>query len=158
MSGLAKGASETRYEDLKYIKPSSIPEPTRSMLLSAKDGDVLPPATAAAAGSETITLPPSPASIARINLVLPRRGVDLSITGGYIAEHTETAFGQLTMAAGSLAELRAGETNMFEVIATGAEPEVLKQKLGAGASHSRKISPAIRLQPPIIRSYAAPSS
>ena len=36
--------------------------------------------------------------------------------------------------AGSLAELRAGETNMFEVIATGADLEVLKQRLGAGAT------------------------
>ncbi|MDX6500388.1 MAG: type transport system ATP-binding protein [Blastocatellia bacterium] len=35
--------------------------------------------------------------------------------------------------AGSLAELRAGETNSFEVIATGADSEVLKQRLGAGA-------------------------
>jgi len=35
---------------------------------------------------------------------------------------------------GSLAELRAGETNMFEVIATGADPEALKQRLGAGAT------------------------
>jgi peptidyl-prolyl cis-trans isomerase SurA len=48
MSGLAKEAAGARYEDLKYIKPSSIPEPTRSMLLSAKDGDMLPPATAGA--------------------------------------------------------------------------------------------------------------
>jgi peptidyl-prolyl cis-trans isomerase SurA len=32
---------------MKYIKPSSIAEPTRSMLLAAKDGDVLPPTTAA---------------------------------------------------------------------------------------------------------------
>ena len=45
--GLAKEASEAKYEDLKYIKPSTVPEPTRSMLLSAKDGDMLPPATAA---------------------------------------------------------------------------------------------------------------
>jgi ABC-2 type transport system ATP-binding protein len=35
---------------------------------------------------------------------------------------------------GSLAELRAGETNLFEVIATGADPEALKQRLGAGAN------------------------
>ena len=48
MAGLAKEAGDARYEDLKYIKPSSIPEPTRSLLLSAKDGDMLPPATAAA--------------------------------------------------------------------------------------------------------------
>src|SRR5712671_6926875 len=33
--------------------------------------------------------------------------------------------------AGSLAELRAGETNSFEVIATGADSEVLKQRLGS---------------------------
>ncbi len=36
--------------------------------------------------------------------------------------------------AGSLAELGAGETNMFEVIASGADPEVLKLALGGGAS------------------------
>ena len=48
MPGLAKEASEAKYEDLKYIKPGSVPEPTRTMLLSAKDGDMLPPATAAA--------------------------------------------------------------------------------------------------------------
>src|SRR5256884_7220814 len=35
---------------------------------------------------------------------------------------------------GSVAELRAGETNMFEVIATGADPEALKQRLGNGAT------------------------
>jgi ABC-2 type transport system ATP-binding protein len=36
--------------------------------------------------------------------------------------------------AGSLAELRAGEKNAFEVIATGADPEVLKNQLGIGAT------------------------
>ena len=44
---LARAAADVRYEDLKYIKPSSIREPTRSLLLSAKDGDLLPPSTAA---------------------------------------------------------------------------------------------------------------
>ena len=48
MAGLAKEAGDARFEDMKFIKPSSIPEPTRSMLLSARDGDMLPPATAAA--------------------------------------------------------------------------------------------------------------
>ena len=47
LAGLAKEAGDARHEDLKYIKPSSIPEPTRSLLLSARDGDMLPPATAA---------------------------------------------------------------------------------------------------------------
>ncbi len=47
MAGMAKDAGNARFEDMKYIKPSIIPEPTRSMLLGARDGDVLPPATAA---------------------------------------------------------------------------------------------------------------
>src|SRR5262245_52987563 len=47
MAGLAREAN-ARFEDMKYIKPSTISEPTRSMLLSARDGDVLPPATVAA--------------------------------------------------------------------------------------------------------------
>ena len=43
MAELAKEAADARFEDMKFIKPSSIPEPTRSLLLSAKDGDMLPP-------------------------------------------------------------------------------------------------------------------
>jgi ABC-2 type transport system ATP-binding protein len=35
--------------------------------------------------------------------------------------------------AGSLADLRAGEKNTFEVIAVGADPEFLKHQLGGGA-------------------------
>jgi peptidyl-prolyl cis-trans isomerase SurA len=46
MAALAKEAGDARFDDLKFVRPSSISEPTRSMLLSAKDGDVLPPATA----------------------------------------------------------------------------------------------------------------
>jgi peptidyl-prolyl cis-trans isomerase SurA len=46
LPALAREAGDARHEDLKYIKPSSLPEPTRSLLLSAKDGDMLPPATA----------------------------------------------------------------------------------------------------------------
>lgn len=45
-ASLAKATADARFEDLKAVKPSSIPEPTRSMLLGAKDGDILPPATA----------------------------------------------------------------------------------------------------------------
>jgi peptidyl-prolyl cis-trans isomerase SurA len=47
MASLAKEGTSARFEDLKYIRPSSIPEPTRSLLLSARDGDVLPPTTGA---------------------------------------------------------------------------------------------------------------
>ncbi len=46
-ASLAKTMSDARFEDLKAVKPSSIPEPMRSMLLGAKDGDILPPATVA---------------------------------------------------------------------------------------------------------------
>jgi peptidyl-prolyl cis-trans isomerase SurA len=48
MAGLTQGTGDARHDDLKFIKPSTIPEPTRSLLLSAKDGDMLPPTTAAA--------------------------------------------------------------------------------------------------------------
>jgi peptidyl-prolyl cis-trans isomerase SurA len=48
MGELAKGAPDTRFEDMKYVKPGSIAEPMRSMLLSAKDDDVLPPVTTSA--------------------------------------------------------------------------------------------------------------
>lgn len=47
MASLAKEGG-AKFEDLQYIKPSSVPEPTRSMLLSAKDGDILPPTTSPA--------------------------------------------------------------------------------------------------------------
>ena len=40
--------SDARFEDLKFIRPRLIPEPTRSMLLGARDGDMLPPATTSA--------------------------------------------------------------------------------------------------------------
>ena len=45
MAGLAREAADTRFDDLKFIKPSTIAEPTRSLLLNAKDGDLLPPST-----------------------------------------------------------------------------------------------------------------
>jgi peptidyl-prolyl cis-trans isomerase SurA len=48
MAELAKGAADTRFDDMKYVKPGSIAEPMRSMLLSAKDDDTLPPVTTSA--------------------------------------------------------------------------------------------------------------
>jgi peptidyl-prolyl cis-trans isomerase SurA len=48
MADLAKSVPDTRFDDMKYIKPGAIAEPMRSMLLSAKDGDVLPPVTTSA--------------------------------------------------------------------------------------------------------------
>ena len=43
---LASSMPDVKLHDLKYIKPSTIAEPTRSMLLGAKDNEVLPPVTA----------------------------------------------------------------------------------------------------------------
>jgi peptidyl-prolyl cis-trans isomerase SurA len=44
MGELAKSAVDARFEDAKYIRPSGVLEPTRSLLLNAKDGELLPPA------------------------------------------------------------------------------------------------------------------
>jgi peptidyl-prolyl cis-trans isomerase SurA len=44
MASLAKEAPDAKFEDSKYVKPSNLAEPTRSLMLLAKDGDVLPPA------------------------------------------------------------------------------------------------------------------
>lgn len=44
---------------------------------------------ASSGGVESITLPPSPSAISRVTLALPRGGVDLSVTGGFVAERTE---------------------------------------------------------------------
>ncbi len=49
--------------------------------------------------------------------------------------------------AGSLAELRAGETTMFEVIATGADPEVLKNRIGDDATVTTTAS-GLRIEVP----------
>jgi peptidyl-prolyl cis-trans isomerase SurA len=43
MASQAQGAADAKFEDMKFVKPSAFAEPTRSMLLNAKDGDILPP-------------------------------------------------------------------------------------------------------------------
>ena len=48
MGDLAKSAADSKFEDMKFVKPASIAEPMRTMLLSAKDDEVLPPVTTAA--------------------------------------------------------------------------------------------------------------
>lgn len=45
---------------------------------------------AASAGAESIALPASPSPISSATLVLPRGGVDVSLTGGFVAEHVES--------------------------------------------------------------------
>src|SRR4030095_5245814 len=46
---------------------------------------------AAAAGAESIALPPSPSPITRVRLTRPRRGGVLSLSGGFVADRAETA-------------------------------------------------------------------
>jgi len=48
----ARAVPDAKVEDLGQRKPSSVPEPTRSMLLNAKDGDLLPPTVGADGGVE----------------------------------------------------------------------------------------------------------
>lgn len=43
---LAKQIPGARFQDMGFLRAAAIPEPTRSMLLNARDGDVLPPAVA----------------------------------------------------------------------------------------------------------------
>jgi peptidyl-prolyl cis-trans isomerase SurA len=43
MSALASGAEGARYDDLGDRRPSSLPEPTRSLLMNAHDNEMLPP-------------------------------------------------------------------------------------------------------------------
>ncbi|HEV3062101.1 MAG TPA: hypothetical protein VGY48_27875 [Vicinamibacterales bacterium] len=52
--------------------------------------DVVIPMSAAA-GAESIVLPPSASPIVRARLTLPRNGVELALNGGFVAEHSETA-------------------------------------------------------------------
>ena len=42
-AALTQGISDATFEDLGARKPSAIPEPTRSLLLNARDGEMLPP-------------------------------------------------------------------------------------------------------------------
>ena len=46
---------------------------------------------AASAGAESIALPASPSPISRVTLTLPRSGIDLAASGGFVSGRTETA-------------------------------------------------------------------
>ena len=45
----------------------------------------------ASAGTESIVLPPSGSALSAVSLVIPRTGVDLSVSGGLVVDHTESA-------------------------------------------------------------------
>jgi hypothetical protein len=52
--------------------------------------DIVVPLTAAG-GSESLTLPASAAPISRTTMALPRGGVELTVTGGFVSERSESA-------------------------------------------------------------------
>jgi hypothetical protein len=56
---------------------------------SALTLDVVVPLVASA-GSESMTLPASGSALSAVTLVVPRTGVDLAVTGGFVAEQSET--------------------------------------------------------------------
>jgi hypothetical protein len=60
------------------------------------------------AGTETVTLPASSAALSRASLSLPRQGIDLQLTGGFLAEKTEAGEGVRFLAHG-----RPGEPLAF---------------------------------------------
>ena len=47
METLVKDQASAKYEAAKFVRPSTVTEPARSMMLGAKDGEMLPPQTAA---------------------------------------------------------------------------------------------------------------
>jgi hypothetical protein len=50
--------------------------------------DIVVPLTTSA-GTESMTLPPCLSALSAVTLVIPRTGVDLSVAGGFVTEHTE---------------------------------------------------------------------
>ena len=77
-------------------EPAAIVEGPRPHVLLSRAGrsvltlDIVLPLTTSA-GTESITIPASPAPISRATLMLPKNGVDLSSTGGFVADHAESA-------------------------------------------------------------------
>ena len=51
--------------------------------------DVVVPLVASA-GTESMTLPASGSALSAVTLIVPRTGVDLAVTGGFVAEQSET--------------------------------------------------------------------
>ena len=77
-------------------QPVALVEGPPAHLVLAKPGrsvlslDIAVP-LATAAGAESIALPASPAPLTRAVLTLPRAGVDVTVSGGFISERSESA-------------------------------------------------------------------
>ncbi len=77
-------------------QPVSLVEGPPPHVLLARPGrsaltlDIVMPLTAAS-GTESIAFPPSPSPITRVALTMPKSGVDLTASGGFLADRAETA-------------------------------------------------------------------
>jgi hypothetical protein len=77
-------------------RPTALVDGTPPSVLIARAGrsllalDIVVPIESAG-GTETMTLPPSASALSSVNLVVPRTGVDLTVGGGFVAEHAEGA-------------------------------------------------------------------
>jgi hypothetical protein len=77
-------------------RPIAIVDDDPPRVLIARPGhstltlDIVVPLTAST-GTESMVLPASGSALSAVNLVIPRAGVDLAVTGGFVADQSETA-------------------------------------------------------------------
>jgi hypothetical protein len=77
-------------------RPIAIVDDDPPRVLIARTGrssltlDIVVPLTGAT-GTESMVLPASGSALSAVSLVIPRAGVDLAVTGGFVADQTETA-------------------------------------------------------------------
>ncbi|PYR90402.1 MAG: hypothetical protein DMF84_21050 [Acidobacteria bacterium] len=77
-------------------RPIAIVDDDPPRVLIARSGrstltlDIVVP-LAASTGTESMVLPASASALSAVNLVIPRAGVDLAVTGGFVADQSESA-------------------------------------------------------------------
>lgn len=77
-------------------RPTALVDGTPPRVLVSRSGrsvialEIVTP-IASAGGLESMTLPPSASALSSVTLTVPRAGVDLTVGGGFVAEHTEGA-------------------------------------------------------------------
>jgi hypothetical protein len=77
-------------------RPTALVDGTPPRVLIGRAGrtilslDIVVPVEASS-GVESMTLPPSASALSAVTLVVPRTGLDLTVSGGFVAEQTETA-------------------------------------------------------------------
>ena len=79
-------------------RPTAVIEGTPRTLLLGKPGRTLATLEVAvpvvsSAGTESVRVPSSASALTRVSLLVPRRGLEPTVTGGFLAESAETAAG-----------------------------------------------------------------